>query len=128
MSNWEEHSIVIVPEEEQHLLKDYVRYKDVHQVRNFNRIYAGEKLIVYFFDANGDGPWEIESDTKAKLIAAETSYLDGEDLWTRIEGNEDGNISLAEWLEDKIPPDDYIKVKEAMRYTDDDERHSKQAS
>ncbi len=119
MSCIEEHTIVIASTEEDALLKDYNHFKDTHhRIRDFELVYKDDKVCVYRFDANGDGPWETEdsSNIKATLLAAETCYLDESELWTRIEGC-DSDITISEWLKGKIPEGVYAGVIKQIAYS-----------
>lgn len=117
MSQITENTIVVKAEMEQQLLADAEKYADTyHGVSGFNRIYGNDEIVVYVFDANGDGPWEIENDT-VEWIALETNYLDGDEPWTRIDG-EDSDMTIAEWLKDQIPEEEYEKVVKAISYSE----------
>lgn len=116
MSQITENTIVVKAELEQQLLADAEKYADTyHRVSGFNRVYGDDKIVVYVFDANGDGPWEVESDT-VEYLALETDYLDGDEPWTRING-EDSDMTIAEWLKDQIPEEEYEKVVKAISYS-----------
>lgn len=114
MSQITENTIVINKEDEQQLLNDYQRYKDTHhRIREFNRVYADERICIYVFDANGDTPWEIESDTLTP-IALETRFSDW--TWTRVNGNDFG-WTLKRWLRKMIPEEKYKDVCNDIAYT-----------
>ncbi len=116
MSMITENTIVVKANLEQQLLADAAKYANTyHRVSGFNRVYSNNEIVVYVFDANGDSPWEVESDT-VEYLALETDYLDGDDPWTRIDGK-DCDITIAEWLKEKIPEEEYVKVVESISYS-----------
>ena len=120
MSCITENTIVIKKENETQLLKDYEKYECDHRLSGFNRVYDGTDICVYVFDANGDGPWEIEPDT-VEWMALETYYLDDEELWTRFSDESTQEETIAEWLKGIILEPEYSKVIKSISYSSGEE-------
>lgn len=110
-----ENIVVVKTGDEQQLQDDFCRYQGTHRLSKFNKVYGDTNIVVYVFDANGDSPWELESDTVVPL-ALETNYLDGERPWTRVNGK-DYDWPLSRWLKRKIPVDQYEQVKQKLQYS-----------
>lgn len=113
-----ENTIVIPVSEEQNFKQDVAKYEySHHRLSGINKVYEDADIIVYVFDANGDSPWEVESDIKTNYIALETYYGDGEDPWTRYSGKDDSAIPIKDWLKDKVPADKYDALMHCISYS-----------
>lgn len=125
MSCITENTIVVRKSAEPDLLHDFsCEDAEMCRLRNCNRVYDNEEIVVYVFDCNGDQPWDVVGGDGLKLkpediLCTETKY-DEDELWTRV--NTDGILRDTEtpldvFLKPLVPGNDYEDLAERISYS-----------